>query len=449
MVNGPAHSHARTLMMDSAACPHLHALLSLDEDALAAPEVGWAELRAMGPVVWVDRLEAFVVTDFRTVQEVLLDHERFPSGQGNPRGPRMEKALAAVREELAATSPEFRALLNQMHPNWRRRHVLLASDGDEHKAHRKLVQGMFSARRAEALTPFVRREAERAAEELPVGEPVELIESYLNAVPMRVIANQLGIGEDHLADFRRWATDNNSTIGKETFPPQVVVDSTRSNVEFAQYFRGLMEDRRANPRDDFTTRLVQQQDDEMFDDEVRLNIMSQLIGAGNDTSNKVMGQAVMRLASDPAMADRLRAEPDLVPVYMEEVIRLASPAQGLFRSASKDTILGGVQIPAGSAVLILFASANRTESEFPEPDRVVMGRPNAASHLSFGKGTHFCVGAPLARVLVRESMQVLLERFGGWTIDGAAGGAVLNDSYLLHGYTQLWVRLEPVRVPAL
>jgi cytochrome P450 len=355
----------------------------------------------------------------------------------------MEKRLAAVREELAETSEEFRELLDQMHPNWRRRKVLLASDGDVHKAHRKLVQGMFSARRAEALAPYVRGEAYRAADELPVGEPVELIEAYLNAVPMRVIANQLGIGEDHLQDFRRWASDNNSTIGRDDFPPQVVVDSTRSNVEFARYFRGLMDERRENPQDDFTTRLVQQPDDGVFDDEVRLNIMSQLIGAGNDTSNKVMGKAVVRLADDPRLMERLRAEPELVPVFMEEVIRLATPAQGLFRTASEDTVLGGVQIPAGSAVLVAYASANRTEGQFPSPDAIVLDRDNAQNHLAFGKGTHFCVGAPLARVLVRESMQVLLERFGGWTIDEEAGGRQLNQSYLLHGFTELWVRLEP------
>lgn len=435
-------------MSEPVGCPHMSALLDLQPGALSAPESAWAELRAIAPVVWVDRLGAFVVTEFDAIEEVLLDHDRFPSGIGNPRGPVMEKKLASVRSDLAENSEEFRELLEQMHPDWRRRRVLLASDGEVHKAHRRLVQGMFSARRAEALSPLVRAEAERAADELPVDQPVELIEAYLNAVPMRVIAKQLGIGEDHLDDFRRWATGNNSTIGKEDFAPEVVIEATRCNVEFARYFRALMERRREEPLDDFTSRLAEQPDDDVFDDEVRLNIMSQLIGAGNDTSNKVLANAVVRLAADPAMAEKLRAEPALVPAFMEEVIRLASPAQGLFRTAREDTVLAGVEIPANSALLVAYASGNRTDSEFPEPDAIVLDRANGQNHLSFGKGKHFCVGAPLARVLVRESMQVLLERFGGWTIDEEAGGKRDNQSYLLHGPDQLWMRLEPARAPA-
>ncbi len=434
-------------MSEPTGCPHLNALFDLQPDALAAPELGWAELRALGPVVWVDRLDAFVVTDFEAVEEAVLDAERFPSGVGNPRGPVLDRKLTEVRAELAEESPEFRDLLEQLHPDWRRRRVLLAADGEDHKAHRRLVQGMFSARRAEALAPFVRAEAERCADELPVGEPVELVEAYLNAVPMRVVASQLGIDREHLSDFRRWATANNSTIGKEDFDPELVVEATRSNIAFAQYFRALMDERRADPKDDFATRLVEHDpEDGSFDDEVRLNLMSQMIGAGNDTSSKALADGTVRLAEDPELADKLRADPSLVAAFMEEVIRLSSPTQGLFRTAAYDTELAGVPIPAGSAVLVAYASGNRSETEFPDPDAVVLDRPNGQNHLSFSRGKHFCAGAPLARVLARESMQVLLERFGGWTVDEAAGGTEENQSYLLHGLTRCWVRLQPARV---
>ncbi len=436
-------------MTESHGCPHLDALLDLRPEELADPDLGWAELRALGGVVWVDRLDAFVVTDYDAAEEALTDHDRFLSGAGNPRGPVLDRHLTEVRAELAETSEEFRDLLEQMHPDWRRRHVLLAADGDEHTSHRRLVRGMFTARRAELLRPEVRAIAERAADELPVGEPVELIEAYLNAVPMRVVADQLGIEQDHLADFRRWATANNSTIGKEEFPHDLVIEATRSNVLFAQYFRGLMDERRGDPRDDFTTRLVEcDPEDGSFDDEIRLNLMSQMIGAGNDTTSKALADATYRLAGDPETADHLRADPDLVAAYMEEVVRLLAPTQGLFRTAAHDTELAGVPIPGGSAVLVSYASANRTETQFAAPDEVVLDRANPNSHLSFSKGKHFCAGASLARVLMTEALQVLLERFGGWTVDEEAGGARANQSYLLHGLDKLWVRLEPARVPA-
>ena len=430
-------------------CPHLDALLELEPAELADPDLGWSELRARGPVVWVARLHAFVVTDYATVEQVLGDHDLFRSGSGNPRGPVLDRRLTEVRAELAEQSAEFRELLELMHPDWRRRRVLLAADGDQHTAHRKVVRGMFTARRVESLRPQVRSVAERTADALPVDEPVELVEAYLNAVPMLVIAGQLGIDGDHLADFRRWATANNSTIGKNDFPHELVIEATRSNVLFAEYFRALMDERRLEPCDDFTTRLVEHDpDDGSFDDEVRLNLMSQLIGAGNDTSSKALADATARLSRDPAMAQRLRAEPSLVPTFMEEVVRLLTPTQGLYRTASRDTELADVHIPAGSAVLVCYASANRTEDRFAAPDEVVLDRPQPQSHLAFSKGKHFCAGASLARVLLTECMQVLLERFAGWTIDEDAGGARWNHSYLLHGYDRLWVRLQPAPVPA-
>ena len=436
-------------MTEPVGCPHLDALLDLRPEELADPDLGWAELRAQGGVVWVERLDAFVVTDYDAAEEALTDHERFLSGAGNPRGPVLDRRLTEVRAELAKTSAEFRGLLEQMHPDWRRRHVLLAADGDEHTAHRRLVRGMFTARRAELLRPEIRAVAERTADSLGVDEPVELVEAYLNAVPMRVVADQLGIDPEHLDDFRRWATANNSTIGKNDFPHDLVVEATRSNVLFAEYFRGLMDQRRADPRDDFTTRLVEcDPSDGSFDDEIRLNMMSQLIGAGNDTTSKALADATVRLAGDPAMADRLRSDPSLVPAYMEEVVRLLSPTQGLYRTASRDTELAGVSIPAGSAVLVSYASANRTASRFASPDQVVLDREQRNNHLAFSKGKHFCAGASLARVLMTEALLVLLERFGGWTIDEEAGGARANQSYLLHGLDRLWVRLQPAHVDA-
>ena len=430
-------------------CPHLDALLDLRPEELADPDLGWAELRARGGVVWVDRLDAFVVTDYDAAEEALTDHDRFLSGAGNPRGPVLDRRLTEVRAELAETSEEFRGLLEQMHPDWRRRHVLLAADGDEHTAHRRLVRGMFTARRAESLRPAVRAIAESVADDLPVGEPVELVEAYLNAVPMRVVADQLGIDQDHLSDFRRWATANNSTIGKEDFSHDLVVEATRSNVLFAEYFRHLMDERRADPRDDFTTRLVEcDPEDGSFDDEIRLNLMSQMIGAGNDTTSKALADATLRLAGDADAAGLLRERPELVPAYMEEVVRLLAPTQGLFRTAAHDTELAGVPIPGGSAVLVSYASANRSETKFPLPDQVVLDRDVPHSHLAFSKGKHFCAGAPLARVLMTEAMLVLLERFGGWTVDEESGGARPNQSYLLHGLDKLWVRLQPARLPA-
>jgi cytochrome P450 len=428
-------------MTSAAQCPHLNALLDQEEAALSQPYAAWAELRALGPVVWVDRLNSYVVTDYDAVEAALLDHETFSCELGNPRGPVMEHRLEQVRAELAESSPEFRELRDRMVPNWRANKVLLGADGDRHTTHRSVVQGMFSVRRANALEPYIRSVAAQMVSRLRPNEPIDITEDFLSPLPLEVIASQLGIDHDHIPDFRRWATDNNSTIGNDKFDSSVVLSTTRSLVEFADYFRGLMADRRVNPQDDFVTKLVQfDPEDGSMNDEFRLNILSQLIGAGNETSTKTLAMAMVVLADRPDLLEQVSQDRSLIPALIDELIRLASATQGLFRHTRHDTVLAGVPIPANSSVLVLYASANRTESHFPNPDEVVLNRPNVNTHLAFGKGKHFCVGAPLAKVIVTTGMDVLLDRFDSWTVE--PDGVSWNDSYLLFGPSSLRVRLH-------
>ncbi|MGY1815312.1 cytochrome P450 [Blastococcus sp. SYSU D00820] len=420
-------------------------LLDLRDGAQACPHLAWRELRQRGRVLWVERLGAYVVTSHEDVDTVLSNPRRFPSGLGDPRGPSMAGRLAETRARLAETSAEFRELLDRMRPDWRGHRVLMSADGEEHLRHRALVSGMFSARRAAALEPRITE----LAGELVAGlratvaeQPVvEIVSAYCAALPVRVIAEQLGMGEERIPDFLRWAVHANRHLGNDSFTPEHVVEHTRSNVEFAEYFRPVMAARREDPRDDFVTKVVQTDDETShLDDQKRLALISQMLNAGHETTSKTLAEAVARLAADPALAARLRAEPERVPEFVEEVLRLASPTQGLYRTVAEDTTLGGTDLPAGAPLLVLYASANRTEEVFPDPDEVDVDRPNLTSHLAFGKGRHFCPGAPLARVVLRVGLTAMLRELPPWSVDQEAGGEVFHPSYLLHGRTQLWLR---------
>lgn len=425
----------------AAGCPHLDALLEQQPAELSQPFLAWSELRSLGPVVWVERLQSYVVSDYDAVEKALIDHDTFSCELGNPRGPLMEHRLETLRTQLSEESEEFRSLREQMKPNWRAHKVLLGADGDRHSLHRSLVQGMFSARRATALVPFIQSIASPLAEALPAEQTFDIVEAFMSPLPLVVVANQLGIDEDNIDNFRRWATDNNSTIGNEHFDTDVVLSTTRSAVEFAAYFRTLMADRRINPQDDFVTRAVQfDPEDGSMTDDIRLNILSQLIGAGNETSAKTMAQAMVLLADREDLLNQVAADRSLIPALVDEVIRMSAATQGLFRTTSRDTELGGVSIPAGSSVLVLYASANRTSSHFPDPDEFRLDRENINTHLSFGKGKHYCVGAPLARMIVAVGLEEILDRFSSWSIEEA--DVQWNDSYLLFGPTSLRVKLH-------
>jgi cytochrome P450 len=419
----------------------LDALLDLQPGTERCPHRGWAELREQGRVLWIERLGAYAVTRYEDVEEVLGDPERFPSGLGNPQGPKIGKRLADARAELAETSEEFRELLDRMRPDWRSQQVLLSSDGEEHSGHRAMVMGMFSARRAAALEPWIEELAEGLIDGFQDDEVVELFTRYCMALPVQVIANQLGVDKARIPDFLRWSIHANAHMGNDEFDQQDVVEHTRCNVEFSEYFRPLMEERKSDPRDDFVSKVVQADDEKYhLSDTKRLAIISQMLNAGHETSSKTMAEGVARLAADPALAARLRANPDEVAVFVEEVLRLTSPTQGLYRTVALDTTLGGVDLPAGAPLLVLYASANRTETVFPHPDDVDIDRANAGSHFAFGKGKHFCPGAALARVVVRTGLTTLLRRMPEWTIAEDAGGETFNRSYLLHGRNEIWIR---------
>jgi cytochrome P450 len=419
----------------------LDELLDLKPGTERCPHQGWAELREHGRVIWVERLGAYAVTRYEEVEEVLGDPERFPSGLGNPQGPKIGARLAEARAELAETNEDFQHLLERMRPDWRSQQVLLSSDGAEHAGHRAMVMGMFSARRAAALEPWIQELAERLVDGFEDEGVVELFTRYCMALPVHVIANQLGVDHDRIPDFLRWSIHANAHMGNDEFDKQDVVEHTRCNVEFSEYFRPLMEVRKTDPRDDFVTKIVQADDEKYhLTDTKRLAIISQMLNAGHETSSKTMAEAVARLAADPALADRLRANPDEVATFVEEVLRLTSPTQGLYRTVGRDTTLGGVDLPAGAPLLVLYASANRTESVFPHPDEVDIDRPNAGAHVAFGKGKHFCPGAALARIVVRTGVTTLLRRKSAWTVAEDAGGDTFNRSYLLHGRNELWIR---------
>jgi cytochrome P450 len=261
------------------------------------------------------------------------------------------------------------------------------------------------------------------------------------ALPMRVIAEQLGVGDGDLDAFKRWSDDLVFAVGNDNPGPEDVMRITRSLVEISDFFRAAFEDRRRNPRNDFVTVLATAEDPEWTPtDEHRIAIISQMLGAGNETATKMITSGIARLAHSPELASRLRGgDETLVKAFVEEMLRIDSPVQGLYRATSTDTVLEGVPIPAGSSVWVVFASGNRDEAVFPRPEELDVDRANVREHLAFGRGIHFCPGAPLARMEGFVAFSTMLERVYPWTIEDYE----MEHSYVLNGYRRLDISFEP------
>src|SRR6202034_3939105 len=155
----------------------------------------------------------------------------------------------------------------------------------------------------------------------------------------------------------------------------------------------------------------------VFGDLEAASILHILLSAGGESTTSLLGNAVRILAERPGLQDQLRADPGLIPRFAEEVLRLESPFRYQMRSVPRDTALGGVGIPAGATLLLLFGAANRDAAEFERPDEVDLDRKVPRLHMAFGRGIHHCVGAPLARIEARVVLSVLLERTASFTLD--------------------------------
>jgi cytochrome P450 len=204
--------------------------------------------------------------------------------------------------------------------------------------------------------------------------------------------------------------------------------------ELSEYFVPLIEDRRENPRDDMISDLVRAVDvDTMTVTETVLFILV-MMSAGNETTTNLIGNTVVELLRNRDQLDLLLSRPDLVPSALEEGARTQSPFQFLFREAVRDVDVCGTTIPKGSMIAILVGAANRDPSRFEDPDKFDITR--TTPHIAFGKGIHFCLGAPLARLEAKSALTALLPHLQRFTLDPGAD-LELGDSLLIRGYKQI------------
>jgi cytochrome P450 len=243
---------------------------------------------------------------------------------------------------------------------------------------------------------------------------VELVAEFAVPLPIGVIADALGVPRHMQPTFRKWTDDSTDLIGADV-TDQRRLDAARGLVEFQTYFAAELDDRRRSPRDDFLTDLLQgtvDSDEDGLDDlrpldtAEMLSILHQLLVAGNETTTTLLAESMRLLVAGPSEYARVAADRDgsYAAAVIEEALRLCAPAQGMFRVVTRDTVLGGVELPAGATAILMYASANRDEAQWPDADSFCPGRDGVRHHLSFGNGIHFCVGAALSRAEAQAAL---------------------------------------------
>ncbi len=352
----------------------------LPEQAMSLDPFSWyREMRESHPIYFDKENELWNVFRYEDTQRILTDPTTFSSEV-------VQRTMTDEERKMVTGEPS-----------------ILSLDPPRHRQLRSLVTQAFTPRtvahQESRITSIIDEYLTKVA---PTGH-MDIIADLAYPLPVTVIAELLGVPTADQEKFKHWSDAIVSARREEAM---------QAGKEMAQYFKRITEQRRAEPQEDLISELLAAQVDGQYLTEGELqSFYILLLVAGNETTTNLLGNALWCFDEHPEAMDELRANPDLIPSAIEEVLRYRSPVQRLIRITTTETTLGGQTIKAGQLVSPWLGSANRDPEQFPDPETFDIHRtPNR--HVAFGHGIHFCVGAPLSRLEAKIALGMLLERFG-------------------------------------
>ncbi len=353
----------------------------------ADPYPYYRYLRQNEPAKYLPNLNAYAISRSEDVRAVLLDHEIFSSdpliqlafGEGNP-------------------APDAQ--------------YMIACDPPDHTRLRTLVNKAFSRRMLESKRGEIATIVSELIEQAAAFDEFEFVDAIASPLPVQIVGQIMGIETSMRATFRRWS--NNVTAGGNA---ETLTDSQRDEIrsdanDFREYFIDRIANARQRPQDDLISALVETEDsgDQLRADEV-LAMCVLLLIAGNETTTSLLANTLVCLREFPEQETLVRSDRSLVATLTEESLRYLSPVQLLFRRATQATEICGTAIPENAIVIPIYASANRDESVFSDPDAINVMRTDLRQHIAFSWGIHMCVGRALALLEGELALNQLFDRF--------------------------------------
>jgi len=372
--------------------------LLLDPDVLDDPYAFYRQLQTTAPVWRVSDRDIFVVSTFGLVTEASSRVDDFSSN--------MRALLYRDDEGLPA-----RLAFGDVGVD-----ALATADPPTHKLHRDVVFSELVANRMSALEPVVESMAnEYVSRAIEIGT-IDFMNAIGNAMPIRIVSQLIGFPDGDPDWLLAAAFDSTSLIGATCSLPELEALVSRVG-EIEEWISEQLAVSAPEPRDDILAAVARGIGSGALSEHQACVILHTLLSAGGESTSSLLGNAVRMLAEDQGTQMRLRSNPELVPAFVEEVLRLQSPFRFLLRSVPRSTSLGGVELPEGATVLLFWGAANRDPAVFDEADQVVPDRPVPRRHVAFGRGIHHCVGAPLARMEARILLTTLLEKTSEISLD--------------------------------
>ncbi len=388
-------------------------------ELIADPYPFYARLRDEHPVYYNERLDCYVLSRYDDIYRALRKPQIFSSAQG----------LTPEKDEISKLGipPTF-----------------IMMDPPDHTRLRRLITKAFTPDTVKALEPkiraFVVERIEAMKAKAAGGEPVDLIPEIASPLPTMVVADILGVPPEDRERFDPWSDAITSASADFTLDVEKAIGAVQGLVT---YFGGMCQARRANPTDDMITKLTQAEvDGDTLTDWDILGFCFVMIAGGNDTTSNFIGNSTEQLDKHPDQRRQLIENPSCIPNATEELLRIESVVQGLSRTTMQEVEYYGTTIPAGSKVHNLYASGNRDPRHWGDDADELNIHREIDKHLSFAQGPHFCIGAHVARLMIRIYFEEMGARIGeAYEVDW--DNAERRKSGFTRGYTKLPLYIRP------
>lgn len=363
------------------------------EDAIQDPYPLYARLRAEGGVHRVGDSGFYLVSSWAAVSEAATRPADFSSNLTGPITYSPQRGVAPLpMDGLGGPT-----------------HILATADDPPHAVHRKLMVGQFTAKRVRGLESLIVETFEKLWGAAPSGATVEWMDAVANRLPMMIVARLIGVPDDDSDQLARWGYASTQLLDGLLSEEQVNA-SMASLGELNSYIVERLAVANDEPGDDLIGVLATACKGGQLERFTAQMILISLFSAGGESTASLLGTAVEILAADAGLQRRLREDPTLLGPFVEETLRLEPPFRAHHRHVVVDTALAGTALPRDSRLLLLWGAANRDPAQFTDPDAFRLDRPATKGHMTFGKGLHFCLGAPLARLEAVTVLRLLLER---------------------------------------
>lgn len=399
----------------------------LDEAVQECPYDFYKAMREEQPVYQVPGMGFYIVSRYEDVLEALRSPDVFSSKMGFRPGSVPAEAIRIYEEEGYGKEVD----------------TLVSNDPPSHTRFRALVDRAFTPSRVKKMESYIDAIAQELIDSFIEAGEVDIHKQFSIALPLMVIADQLGVPRADMDKFKEWSDAAVLPLGLIITDEQQI-ECAKLGVEMQHYFVARFEERRKEPKDDMLTDLVQAriEGEQPLNTEELLSIVQQLLVAGNETTTSAISSGVMLLINNPDQIPILRADRKRYETLAEEVLRAESPVQGLFRMTTRDVEIGGTTIPQGSTVNLRYGSANRDDGRFEGAEKFDVCRKNAGAHLAFGAGIHHCIGAQLARREIIVALRGLVERLDDMELAVPEEDLHHFPSVILRGYTALPIRFK-------